>query len=204
MQSSKIVSIMDALDMCDPKTAMKVHQKEMDKNGKKISQDAVASTCMLFSKAAILYQGGKNQEAAEEFKAGLEAMQKSKDGASWAQNFQLIRSVLIQITTALGVFSLARSPHYKQFVDTLSEMNSKLKSNELTEILHDMSLHTNNYQQFGQLASKLGFANPKKYMLNSVQAFYHQSFAEGASPQLMDMAEMFAKKYQKDGHLESG
>ena len=93
------------------------------------------------------------------------------------------------------MFSLARSPHYKQLVDTLSEMNAKWKTNELTEILHDMSLHTNNYQSFGQLASKLGFTNPKKYMLNSVQAFYNQSFDEGASPQLMDMAEMFANKY---------
>ena len=146
MQSTKIVSIMDALDMCDPKTALKVYQKEMDKNGKKIEKDSFAYACMLFSKAAILYQSGKNQEADVEFQAGIQVVKNSKDGLTWAQNFQLIRQVLIQITVSLGVFSLGISPHYRQFVDTLTELNTKVKSKELTEILHDMSLHTNNYQ----------------------------------------------------------
>jgi hypothetical protein len=53
------------------------------------------------------------------------------------------------------------------------------------------------------MASKMGNTyNKKNYILNSVEAFYLQSQEEGAMPSLNDLAEMFAMKYEKDGHLK--
>lgn len=42
----------------------------------------------------------------------------------------------------------------------------------------------------------------KAYNLNTVEAFYLQGKQPGGNASLFDMAEMFALKYQKDGHLE--
>ena len=41
-------------------------------------------------------------------------------------------------------------------------------------------------------------------MLSSVQSFYAQTHFGGAPPQMLAMAEMFAKKYEKDGLLKTG
>lgn len=70
--------------------------------------------------------------------------------------------------------------------------------------MHNTALFVNNYQAFGQMASKLGgmFQRPKEFGLNSVEAFYLQA-RNGAPASMLDMAEMFAAKYQKDGHLDS-
>ena len=70
--------------------------------------------------------------------------------------------------------TVASNPYYAQFVKTITAINAKVKSEDLTKIAHSESLFVNNYQAFGQLASKLGgvFAKPQQYSLNSVQAFY--------------------------------
>ena len=53
------------------------------------------------------------------------------------------------------------------------------------------------------MASKMGNTYKQtSYTLNSVEAFYLQSLEEGAMPSLNDLAEMFAMKYEKDGHLK--
>ena len=54
------------------------------------------------------------------------------------------------------------------------------------------------------MASKMGnvYKKPGQFTLNTVEAFYLQSLEEGAMPGLTDMAEMFAMKYLKDGHLK--
>lgn len=73
----------------------------------------------------------------------------------------------------------------------------------MTQFLHDLSLTVNNFSSFGAMASKMGntYKQPS-YTLNSVEAFYLQSLQEGAMPSLNDLAEMFAMKYEKDGHLK--
>ena len=61
----------------------------------------------------------------------------------------------------------------------------------------------NNYQPFGAAASKMANAFQKpSYALNSVQSFYLQVSHGNAQPNLLDMAMMFAQKYEKEGHLK--
>jgi hypothetical protein len=83
-------------------------------------------------------------------------------------------------------------------------MNQTAKSEELTTLVHNTALFVNNYQAFGQMASKLAgmYQRPLEFGLNSVEAFYLQA-KNGAPPSMLDMAEMFAAKFQKDGHLDS-
>jgi hypothetical protein len=54
------------------------------------------------------------------------------------------------------------------------------------------------------MASKLGgaYKKPREYLLNSVEAFFLQQ-RQGGAASLLDMAEMFALKFQKDGLLDS-
>ena len=57
---------------------------------------------------------------------------------------------------------------------------------------------------FGQMAAKLATTHkkPREYALCQAHAIYMQSMDANAMPQLIDMAEMFAAKYLKDGHME--
>ena len=85
----------------------------------------------------------------------------------------------------------------------MDEINSKVKSEVLTQYLHDISLHVNKYQPFGTAASKMANAYKKtSYTLNSVESFYLQVHHSGSQASLLDMAAMFAQKYEKDGHLK--
>jgi oligoribonuclease NrnB/cAMP/cGMP phosphodiesterase (DHH superfamily) len=87
--------------------------------------------------------------------------------------------------------------------EVLEQISSKVKSEDLTQHLHDVSIHVNQFQSFGAVASKMAGAYKKpQYTLNSVEAFYLQVQKNGAQASLLDMAEMFAMKYQKDGHLK--
>lgn len=54
------------------------------------------------------------------------------------------------------------------------------------------------------MAAKLASAHkkPREYALSQAHAIYMQSKDPNAMPQLIDMAEMFAAKYLKDGHME--
>jgi len=54
------------------------------------------------------------------------------------------------------------------------------------------------------MASKMAMAYGKaeQYGLSTVQAQYMQTHFNGAPASMLDMAEMFAKKYQKDGHMK--
>jgi hypothetical protein len=75
-----------------------------------------------------------------------------------------------------------------------------------TQLLHGLALQVGNYQQFGALASKMALAYKQgaAFGLNSVEALYLQvSKGSNVMPQMLDMAEMLAKKYEKDGNLKS-
>mmetsp|Transcript_8641 Transcript_8641/g.14631 ORF Transcript_8641/g.14631 Transcript_8641/m.14631 type:complete len:105 (+) Transcript_8641:348-662(+) len=90
--------------------------------------------------------------------------------------------------------------------ECFDKINTPPKSEQLTALVHHLALHTNNYQQFGALATKMAMTYKKgrEYSLNQVEALYLQvKHGKNTMPQLLDMAEMFALKYEKDGHLKS-
>jgi len=76
---------------------------------------------------------------------------------------------------------------------------------QLCHLAMQLAIHVNGYSIFGQMSNKMSTSHkqPAGHALNQVHAIYMQSLDEKAMPQLADMAEMFANKYLKDGHLES-
>lgn len=115
-----------------------------------------------------------------------------------------IRHMLITVGQSEGYHSMAENPYLIQLRDVAEKLNAKVNSENMTRFMHDLSLTVNNFRQFGAMASKMGnvYKKQSEYTLNSVEAFYLQSLEEGAMPSLNDMAEMFAMKYEKDGHLK--
>jgi len=113
------------------------------------------------------------------------------------------RYALIHRGIALGQVTLQNNQSFIRYSDELAALSQTLKSHQLSELVHDTSLMANNFQRFGQMASKLSALvnQPARYGLNSVEAFYLQTQEPGGIAQLNDMAIMFAQKYQKDGHL---
>lgn len=59
MQHNKISSIFEALDMGDAKSALKIFNKEMEKNGKNINKYPAAKISAKLTKSAILSAAGK-------------------------------------------------------------------------------------------------------------------------------------------------
>ena len=47
------------------------------------------------------------------------------------------------------------------------------------------------------------FKMPEDYSLNSVEAMYLQSQKPGSMLGLLDKAEMFARKYENEGHMKN-
>ena len=48
-----------------------------------------------------------------------------------------------------GYYTAATNPYYIKFSNVVKEINSKVKSEDLTELVHDTSLHVNDYQTCG-------------------------------------------------------
>jgi hypothetical protein len=134
----------------------------------------------LIVKATVLSAAGKTRIAEEDIKSAFTQL---LEVTSDPKNIKLreLMDLFAQtrvLLTALGVqegyFTLASNPYYKQFADVVCTINSKVKNEELCRYAHDISLHTNKFNQFGSLASKLGgaFGHAKDFSLNSVEAFY--------------------------------
>jgi len=91
-----------------------------------------------------------------------------------ARHFEQMRFAILHLGISQGEFTLDSNRFFKQFADTLAKMNMTIKSEELTILVHNTALFANNYQVFGQMASKLGgmYQRPQEFALNSVEAFY--------------------------------
>ena len=68
--------------------------------------------------------------------------------------------------------------------------------------IYPLSLVINDFKVFGTASSKLSgaFKKPKQFLLCQAEALYLQSKQEGANPQIIEMADLFASKYLKDVH----
>jgi hypothetical protein len=76
-----------------------------------------------------------------------------------------------------GQVTLESNQFFRQFAEALTSLNVALKSPEdLTVLVHNTALFINDFQVFGQMASKLGgaYKKPREYLLNSVEAFFLQ------------------------------
>ena len=131
-------------------------------------------------KATVLSAGGKARIADEEIKSAFAALLEANSDPKNIKLRELMdmfcqtRVLLTAMGVQEGYFTLASNPYYKQFAEVVSQINSKVKNEELCRYAHDINIHVNNFQQFGSLASKLGgaFGHAKDYSLNSVEAFY--------------------------------
>ena len=79
MQSGKVQSIIDTLDMGDSKSSFKIYSKEWDKNGKKMKNDPAGLASTLLIKCSILAAQGKVEEVQIDFDTAMEELAKAKD-----------------------------------------------------------------------------------------------------------------------------
>ena len=199
----KLQQILDTLEQGDSKSAAKIYAGVVEKSFKKPSKDPYMKILTQIVKATVLSAGGKKRIAEEDiqsaFKDLLEASADPKNIKlrELMDLFAQTRVLLTAMGVQEGYFTLASNPYYKQFADVVNQINSKVKNEELCRYAHNISLHTNKFNQFGSLASKLGgaFGHAKEFSLNSVEAFYLQGQQEGAAPSMNQMAEMFSGKY---------
>jgi hypothetical protein len=90
-------------------------------------------------------------------------------------------NMITSIGISQGNFTLSSNPHYHKLRDIIEQINQKAKSEDLTQYLHDISIHVNKYQSFGTAASKMANAFKKtSYTLNSVESFYLQVHHSGS------------------------
>ena len=120
------------------------------------------------------------------------------------ESLGLLKHILVNVGLYQGYFTMSGNPYFERLRSCLETINSKVKSEDLTRQLHDLSLFAHHFQQFGSCAGKMAgmFKKPEEYSLNSVEAMYLQSQQPGSMPGLLDMAEMLARKYENEGHMK--
>lgn len=93
------------------------------------------------------------------------------------ESLALLRVILVNTGLYQGYFTLSSNPHIERMRACVETINSKVKSEELTRQLHDLSLFAHHFGQFGSSAGKMAgmFKKPEDYSLNSVEAMYLQS-----------------------------
>lgn len=158
-----------------------------------------------FIKATIVATANQSKEANELFVQGIAAIKNIKS----AKAFQQVNDICVAALFNLGLqeasqTTIASNTYIKEYLKALITLTASIQSEDLTEIVHDLSLRVKEYQIFGQMASKMGgqYKKAKEFNLNSIEAFYLQAKQPGGMASLLDMAEMFAAKYVKDGHIE--
>ena len=53
--------------------------------------------------------------------------------------------MIVSIGVSQGYFTIASNPHYQKLRDVFEQLVSKVKNEELTLHLHDLSLHVNQF-----------------------------------------------------------
>ena len=93
------------------------------------------------------------------------------------ETLALLRVILVNTGLYQGYFTYSCNPHIERLRASVETINSKVKSEDLTRQLHDLSLFAHKFQQFGSSAGKMAgmFKQPEHYSLNSVEAMYLQS-----------------------------
>jgi hypothetical protein len=65
------------------------------------------------------------------------------NGGELVDFFKQLESMIISVGVSQGYFTLSENPHYQKLRDLIEQICSKLKSEDLTQHLHDVSLHVN-------------------------------------------------------------
>jgi hypothetical protein len=170
MQRNKVESIFNALDMNDPKTAMKVYTKEMEKFTKKNKQDAADEAMCLLVKATVFTVSGNQKEANQTYEEAMGCLAEVKNMMKLVDNLDICSAALFRLGLSDAQFTLSKNTYMRRYISELVKLNTKLPNEGLTSTIHHLSLAVNDFQLFGQMASKLGgqYKMPKEHNLNSV------------------------------------
>jgi hypothetical protein len=66
------------------------------------------------------------------------------------------QAAMFKLGVCESMYTISSNTYFKRYVKVLNEINMDLKSEKLTEIVHNTALAINDFQLQGQMASKLG------------------------------------------------
>ena len=177
MQASKVASVFQALEDGQIKAARKTFEKDYEKAAKKIAQDPYALMQATLVKAIFASASGHQAEAAGLVEEMCNIIRKLGDNPASIKVGDLTHALnafknneLIHLGLQEGYVTVQNNPHFLKFVEAVEYLNSKIKNEEITSFVHNISLMANKHQLFGSMATKMSgaFKKPADYGLNTV------------------------------------
>ena len=96
-------------------------------------------------KACVLASGSNQREARESVDNGLLELHKVKDAKAIQAVNDVCQASLFRVGLSESMVTLESNSYFKRYVQVLNSLNVDLKSEALTEIVHNISLAVNDF-----------------------------------------------------------